>query len=78
MNGLDPAPHLKTAKIPSDSPVICPTCKTNFIAARGFIFLTYWHITDELGGRERKAGYLCFDKLACILCFVNDEESGHC
>jgi len=48
------------------------------VAKDGYIFLTHWHAENEYGERERKAGYLCFDKLTCILCFVNDEESGHC
>ena len=78
MKGLDPALHLKIAKVEPTAPLICPTCRTNFKAKDGYVFLTHWHLTDELGGRERKAGYLCFDKLTCILCFVNDEESGHC
>ena len=52
--------------------------KTRFAARDGYIFLTHWHAENEHGERERKAGYLCFDKLTCILCFVNDEESGHC
>jgi hypothetical protein len=78
MNGLDPIPHLKMAKVAPESPIGCPTCKVHFKARDGFCFLTHWHISDEHGGRERKAGYLCFDKLSCILRFVNDEESGHC
>ena len=47
-------------------------------AIEGFAFLTFWHAEDQHGERERKAGYPTFDKLTCILCFVNDEESGHC
>ena len=76
MNGLDPIPHLKVAKAPQDWKVGCPVCKTSFAAKDGYIFLTHWHAENEHG--KGKAGYLCFDKLTCILCFVNDEESGHC
>ena len=47
-------------------------------AIEGFAFLTFWHAEDQHGERERKAGYPTFDKLTCILFFVNDEESGHC
>ena len=61
-----------------ETPLQCPTCKQNFKAIDGFAFLTFWHAEGEYGERERKAGYLTFDKLTCILCFVNDEESGHC
>jgi len=78
MNGLDPIAHLKVAQTPPDSKLGCPVCKTHFAARDGYIFLTHWHAENEHGERERKAGYLCFDKLTCILCFVNDEESGHC
>ena len=56
----------------------CPVCNQNFKAIEGFAFLTFWHAEDQHGERERKAGYPTFDKLTCILCFVNDEESGHC
>ena len=63
---------------PPNSKLGCPVCKTRFAAKDGYIFLTHWHAENEHGERERKAGYLCFDKLTCILCFVNDEESGHC
>ncbi|HXI05552.1 MAG: hypothetical protein ACRC1G_00285 [Bradyrhizobium sp.] len=78
MNGLDPIPHLKTSQTPLDSRLGCPVCNTHFLAKHGHFFLTHWYAENEHGERERKAGYLCFDKLACILCFVNDEESGHC
>jgi hypothetical protein len=67
MNGLDPIPHLKIAKAPPDSKVGCPVCKTNFASKDGYIFLTHWQAENEHGMRERKAGYLCFDKLTCIL-----------
>ena len=78
MNGLDPIPHLKVAQRPPDAKFGCPVCKTRFAAKDCYIFLTFWHAENELGEKERKAGYLCFDKMACILCFVNDEEAGHC
>jgi hypothetical protein len=78
MNGLDPIPHLKVAKAPPDSKVGCPVCKAYFAAKDGYIFLTHWHVENEHGERKRKAGYLRFDKITCMLCFVNDEESGHC
>jgi hypothetical protein len=78
MNGLDPIPHLKGAQTPLDSKFGCPVCKTHFAAKDGYVFLTHWHAENEHGERERQAGYLCFDKLTCILRFVNDEESGHC
>ena len=32
MNGLDPISHLKVAKVPPDSKVGCPVCKTYFAA----------------------------------------------
>ena len=78
MNCMDPLPHLRLAKMLPETPLQCPTCKQNFKAIDGFAFLTFWHAEGEYGERERKAGYLTFDKLTCILCFVNDEESGHC
>ena len=78
MNGLDPIPHLKLAQTPPDSKFGCPVCRAHFVAKDGYFFLTHWHAENEHGERERRAGYLCFDKLTCILCFVNDEESGHC
>jgi hypothetical protein len=78
MNGLDPIPHLKIAATPPDSKLGCPVCRNPFTAKDGYVFLTHWHAENERGERERQAGYLCFDKLTCILCFVNDEESGHC
>jgi hypothetical protein len=78
MNGLDPIPDLKAAQTPPDSKFGCPACKTRFATKDGYFFLTHWHAENEDGERERKAGYLCFDKLMCILCFVNDEESGYC
>ncbi len=78
MSGLDPTPHLRTAQKPPSSKFGCPVCKTYFAAKDGYIFLTHWYAENDRGERERQAGYLCFDKLTCILCFVNDEESGHC
>ena len=78
MNGLDPIPHLKTSQTPLDSRVGCPVCNTHFAIKDGHFFLTHWYAENEHGERERKNGYLCFDRLTCILCFVNDEESGHC
>lgn len=78
MNGLDPIPHLRLSQKPPSSTFGCPVCKARFAAKDGYIFLTHWYAENDCGERERQAGYLCFDKLACILCFVNDEESGHC
>jgi len=78
MSGLDPVPHLKCAQRPLDAQFGCPVCKTHFAAIDGYVFLTHWYAKNERGKRERKAGYLCFDKLTCILCFVDDKESGHC
>ena len=78
MNGLDPIPHLKLARTPPDSTFGCPVCRSHFVAKDGYLFLTHWYAENEHGERERKTGYLCFDKLTCILCFVNDEEAGHC
>jgi hypothetical protein len=78
MSSLDPIPHLKGAQQPLDAQIGCPVCKSYFAASDGFAFLTHWHAENASGKRERKAGYLCFDKLTCILCFVDDEESGHC
>jgi hypothetical protein len=77
MSGLDPIPHLRIAQKPPSSKFGCPVCKTCFAAKDGYIFLTHWYAEKRLR-RARQAGYLCFDKLTCILCFVNDEESGHC
>ena len=78
MNCLGPLPHLRLAKMLPETPLQRPVCKQNFKAIDGFAVLTFWHAEDEHGERERKAGYLTFDKLTCILGFVNDEESGHC
>jgi len=78
MSSLDPIPHLRLSKKPSSSKFECPVCKTRFAAEDGYIFLTHWYAENNCGERERQAGYLCFDKLACILGFVNNEESGHC
>ena len=72
MTGLDPIPHLKVAQTPPNSTLGCPVCRNHFAAKDGYVFLTHWHAENEHGERERKAGYLCFDKLTCILCFVND------
>ena len=78
MSGLDPTPHLRTTQKLPGSKFGCPVCKTCFAAKDGYMFLTHWYAENDRGERERQAGYLCFDKLTCILCFVNDEESGHC
>jgi hypothetical protein len=78
MNRLDPVPYSKVADAPPDLTFGCPVCDAHFAAKDGHFFLTYWYAENERGERERKTGYLCFDKLACILCFVDDEESGHC
>ena len=78
MSGLDPIPHLRIARKPLNSKFGCPVCKTCFVAKDGYIFFTHWYAEDDRGERERQTGYLCFDKLTCMLCFVNDEESGHC
>ena len=78
MSGLDPIPHLRLSKRPSGSKFGCPVCKMYFAAEDGYVFLTHWYAENNCGEPERQAGYLCFDKLACILGFVNDEESGHC
>ena len=78
MSGLDPIPHLKCAQRPLDAQFGCPVCKTHFAAVDGYVFLTHWYAKNGRGKRERKAGYLCFDKLTCILCFVDEKESGHC
>jgi hypothetical protein len=75
MSGLDPIPHLRIAQKPLTAKLGCPVCNSYFAAKDGY---THWYAESAGGERERQAGYLCFDKLACILCFVNDEESGHC
>jgi len=74
--GSDPAPESRADA--TDSRFGCPVCKTHFAAKDGYIFF------DSLARRKRarragtKGRLPCFDKLTCILCFVNDEESGHC
>ena len=78
MNGLDPIPHLELSQKQPSALLGCPACNTRFAAKDGYVFLTHWYVENDCGERERRAGYLCFDKLTCILCFVNDEESGHC
>ena len=78
MSGLDPTPHIRGAQTPTGAKLGCPVCHTHFMAKDGHYFLTHWYAENDHGDRERRAGYLCFDKLTCILCFVNDEESGHC
>ena len=64
--------------IPREAKLGCPVCHTHFTAKQGHFFLTHWYTENDHGERERKAGYLGFDKLTCILCFVDDDESGHC
>jgi len=78
MSGLNPTSHPGVARISPESQLGCPVCHSPFMARDGHVFLTHWYAENDHGDRERRAGYLCFDKLACILCFVDDEESGHC
>jgi hypothetical protein len=78
MNGLDPIPHLKVTKGASRLEGRMSSLQNKLRGKRWVIFLTHWHAENGQGERERNAGYFCFDKLTCILCFVNDEESGHC
>jgi len=42
----------------------------------GYIFLTSCKLKTTRQCPERKLANLCFDKLTCILCFVNDETPG--
>ena len=78
MNCMDPLPNLRLAEDAAGAHLQFPVCNQDFKAIEGFAFQTFWHAEDQHGERERKAGYPTFDKLTCILCFVNDEESGHC
>ena len=79
MNCMDPLPHLRTCEDVARDTRAVPGLQASLQSNRGLcVSETFWHAEDEHGERERKAGYLTFDKLTCILCFVNDEESGHC